>query len=152
MSNGKGCFSHEDKTLYLNGNDRSVGTLAHEMFHAYQDYNGRPEASIFNEVEANLFSFFVLSQQCATVVNCTMPPEHSSLLNGRPDQDSPPEYQQYYGNVMFLLLGNFEREKFNNVVSGFLNYSKDNADGNYSKGYNTGCDIYKETLIEKFIK
>ena len=151
-SDGKGGFSHKNNTIYLNRNDKNVGVLAHEMFHAYQDYNGRSEASIFNEVEANLFSFLVLSQQCAAVVNCTMPPEHSSLLNGRPDQDSTPEYQQYYGNVMFLLLGNFEREKFNNVVSGFLNYSKDNAGGSYSKGYNTECGIYKETLIEKFLK
>ena len=151
-TNGKGGFSQKDKTLYLNGNDKSVGTLAHEMFHAYQDYNSRSEASIFNEVEANLFSFSVLSQQCNAAVNCIMPPENSLLLNGRPSDNSSIKYQQYYGDAVFLLIGNFDRDKFNNVVSGFLQYSRQNANGEYSNGYKKGCDIYENTLIEKFLK
>ena len=151
-TNGKGGFSRKDKTLHLNGNDKSVGTLAHEMFHAYQDYNSRSEASIFNEVEANLFSFSVLSQQCNAAVNCIMPPENSLLLNGRPSDNSSIKYQQYYGDAVFLLIGNFDRDKFNNVVSGFLQYSRQNANGEYSNGYKKGCDIYENTLIEKFLK
>jgi len=151
-SNSKGGFSAKDKTIYLNGNDRNVGTLAHEMFHAYQDYNNRSEASIFNEVEANLFSFSVLFQQCKDAGDCIMPPENSSLLNGKASNESSKEYQQYYGNVIFLLLGNFDRDIFNNVVSGFLQYSKDNAGEKYSKGYKKGCDIYEKTLIEEIFK
>jgi RHS repeat-associated protein len=151
-SDGKGCFSHKDKKIYLNGNDRSVGTLSHEIFHAYQDYNGRSEASIFNEVEANMFSYSVLSQQCTATGECIMFPENSSLLNGRPPENPSEEYKQYHGNVVYLLLGNFNREKFNNVVSGFLKYSKQNATGKYDNGYKQGGDIYEDTLIEKIFK
>ena len=151
-TDGKGGFSSKDKTIYLNGNDKNVGTLSHEMFHAYQDYHKRPEASIFNEVEANLFSFSVLSQQCNADGNCMLTPENSPLLNGKPSENSPAEYHQFYGDASFLLLGNFDRKKFNNVVTGFLQYSKQNANGNYSNGYKTGCDIYENTLIEKFLR
>ena len=152
VSGGKGCFSSEKSTLYLNGDDTNVGTLAHEMFHAYQDYNERPGASIFNEVEANLFSFSVLQQQCVAEGNCIMVPESSPLLNGKPTEYSTKEYQQYFGDGSLLLLGNFDRKKFNNLVSGFLQYSKQNARGKYNTGYQTGYDIYEKTLIEEFCK
>ncbi len=151
-SSGQGSFSPKDKTIYLNGNDKSVGTLAHEMFHAYQDYNKRSESSIFNEVEANLFSFSVLSQQCEAAGNCIMEPANSSLLNGTPSDNSPTEYHKYYGDACFLLMGNFDRKKFNNVVSGFLQYSKHNANGKYSNGYKEGYDIYENTLIKNFLR
>ena len=151
-SDGMGGFSSKDKTIYLNGNDREVGTLAHEMFHAYQDYNNRSEASIFNEVEANLFSFSVLFQQCEAAINCIFTPKHSPLVNGQPSENSSKEYERYYGDASYLLLGNFNREKFNNVVSGFLEYSKQNANGKYNNGYKQGGDIYENTLIEKFFK
>ena len=151
-SSGQGSFSPKDKTIYLNGNDKSVGTLAHEMFHAYQDYNKRSESSIFNEVEANLFSFSVLSQQCEAAGNCIMDPANSSLLNGTPSDNSPTEYHKYYGDACFLLMGNFDRKKFNNVVSGFLQYSKQNANGKYSNGYKEGYDIYENTLIKNFLR
>ena len=151
-SSGQGSFSPKDKTIYLNGNDKSVGTLAHEMFHAYQDYNKRSESSIFNEVEANLFSFSVLSQQCEAAGNCIMEPANSSLLNGTPSDNSPTEYHKYYGDACFLLMGNFDRKKFNNVVSGFLQYSKQNANGKYSNGYKEGYDIYENTLIKNFLR
>ena len=151
-SDGKGGFSSKDKTIYLNGNDREVGTLAHEMFHAYQDYNGRSEASIFNEVEANLFSFSVLWQQCESAGNCIFTPKHSPLVNGEPTQNSSEEYKRYFGDASYLLLGNFNREKFNNVVSGFLEYSKQNKNGKYNNGYKPGGDIYEDTLIEKIFK
>jgi len=151
-SDGMGGFSSKDKTIYLNGNDREVGTLAHEMFHAYQDYNNRSEASIFNEVEANLFSFSVLFQQYEAAINCIFTPKHSPLVNGQPSENSSKEYERYYGDASYLLLGNFNREKFNNVVSGFLEYSKQNANGKYNNGYKQGGDIYENTLIEKFFK
>ena len=151
-TNGQGGFSPKDKTIYLNGNDKNVGTLAHEMFHAYQDYKVRSEASIFNEVEANLFSFSVLYQQYNAAGNCSFTPKHSSLVNGEPSENSSKEYERYFGDASYLLLGNFNREKFNNVVSGFLEYSKQNANGKYNKGYKQGCDVYEKTLIENFFK
>ena len=151
-SDGTGCFSHEDKTIYLNGNDRNVGTLAHEMFHAYQDYNDRFEPSIFNEVEANLFSFSVLFQQCEAEGNCIVLPKDSPLVNGEPNKNSSKEYERYYGDASYLLLGNFNRKKFNNVVSGFLEYSKQNKNRKYSNGYKQGGDVYEDTLIEKIFK
>ena len=137
-SDGKGGFSSKDKTIYLNGNDREVGTTAHEIFHAYQDYKNRSESSIFNEVEANLFSFSVLFQQCEAEGDCIITPKHSPLVNGEPSENSSKEYEQYFGDASYLLLGNFNREKFNNVVSGFLEYSKQNANGKYSNGYKQG--------------
>ena len=151
-SDGKGGFSSKDKTIYLNGNDREVGTLAHEMFHAYQDYNNRSEASIFNEVEANLFSFSVLFQQCEAEGNCILLPKNSPLVNGEPNKNSSEEYERYYGDASYLLLGNFNRKKFNNVVSGFLKYSKQNINGKYNNGYKPGGDVYEDTLIEKIFK
>jgi len=152
MTDGTGGFSSKDKTIYLNGHDENVGTLAHEMFHAYQDYNDRSGASIFNEVEANLFSYSVQSQYCDVTANSFMAPELSPLLNGKPTEHSTKEYQQYFGDGSFLLLGNFDRKKFNNLVSGFLQYSKQNARGKYNTGYKTGYDIYEKTLIEEFCK
>ena len=151
-SDGQGCFSPNKKTIYLNGDDKNIGTLSHEMFHAYQDYKGRSDASIFNEVEANLFSYSVQSQYCAVKGSCFMVPEISPLLNGKPTEHSTKEYQQYFGEGSFLLIGNFDRKKFNNLVSGFLQYSKQNANGKYNTGYQTGYDIYEKTLIEEFCK
>jgi len=43
-------------TIYLNGNAKSVGPLAHEMFHGYQDFKGQGQSSIHNEVQARIFS------------------------------------------------------------------------------------------------
>ena len=81
-----------------------------------------------------------------------MLPKESPLLNGEPSDNIPKEYHQYFGDAVYLLLGNFDREKFNNVVSGFLQYSKQNANGKYSNGYKKGCNIYENTLIEMFLR
>ena len=42
-------------TIFLNGG-ADIGTLAHEMFHGYQDQNGQGNASQHNELQARLFS------------------------------------------------------------------------------------------------
>lgn len=152
VSDGKGGFSSENSTLYLNGDDTNVGALAHEMFHAYQDYNNRSGKSIFNEVEANIFSFLVLKEQCDAQEGCFLPPYNSPLLDGEATENSSEGYVQYYSCGQYLLNGNFNLDKFNRVVSGFLQYSKQNTRGKYNDGYETKIDLYPETLIKDFLK
>ena len=48
-------------TIFLNGST-DIGTLAHEMFHGYQDQKGQGNASQHNELQARLFSDDITSQ------------------------------------------------------------------------------------------
>ena len=48
------CYTRSDRTLYMNKKS-DVGTLSHEIFHAYQHENNRPGRCIYNEVEAYVF-------------------------------------------------------------------------------------------------
>ena len=48
-------------TIFLNGGS-DIGTLAHEMFHGYQDQKGQGNASQHNELQARLFSDDITSQ------------------------------------------------------------------------------------------
>lgn len=102
-------------TVYLNGHDNNLGTLAHELFHGYQDLNGRANHSIFNEVEANLFSFSITG-------------DTRGLYNNI-DQD---EYSQNFNKAMIdLCYKPFDANIFNFVVSEFTNCSPKNWRGTY---------------------
>lgn len=56
-SSGDGSYNHISKKVSLvSGKDNNLGSLSHELFHAYQDDNGRTPHTIYNELEAYVFS------------------------------------------------------------------------------------------------
>ncbi len=54
---GDGSYNHCSKKVSLvSGKGNNLGSLSHELFHAYQDDNGRTPHTVYNEVEAYVFS------------------------------------------------------------------------------------------------
>ena len=135
-TNGAGCYaSNHDGTggtIYLNGNDNNVGTLAHELFHGYQDMNGRDNHSIFNEIEANLFSFSITGT-------------FQGLLIGSCDNQAERDYNE---NMFKLLYGTcLDNNAFDYINSNFTDCSPKNWRGTYNS-YST--DTFSTYLISDF--
>ena len=135
-SNGAGCYaSNKDGTggtIYLNGRDNDVGTLAHELFHGYQDMYGRDNHSIFNEVEANLFSFSITGNSNGLLI---------SSCENQAERD-------YNDNMCKLLYDNYiDNNAFKYVVNNFTDCSPKNWRGTYNK-YST--DSFSTPLISDF--
>ena len=56
-SSGDGSYNHiSNKVSLVSGKANNLGSLSHELFHAYQDDKGRTPHTIYNELEAYVFS------------------------------------------------------------------------------------------------
>lgn len=56
-SSGDGSYNHiSNKVSLVSGKANNLGSLYHELFHAYQDDKGRTPHTIYNELEAYVFS------------------------------------------------------------------------------------------------
>ncbi len=135
-TDGRGCYSSNNDgsggTIYLNGHDNDIGTLSHELFHGYQDLNGIEQHSIFNEVEANLFSFSITGD-----------------TRGLFDKIDNDEYSRNYNTAMATLLyGNgLDAYSFNHVLSNFKDCSPKNWKGTYD---NYSINSFSISLISDF--
>ena len=133
---GSGCYesNHDGSggTIYLNGHDNNIGTLSHELFHGYQDLNGRDNHSIFNEVEANLFSFSITGDirgLCNTIDNDDASRQYNTAM-----------FNLLYGNVL-------DADSFSYVVSEFTGCSPKNWKGTYN---NYSTDSFSTSLMSDF--
>ena len=143
-SDAAGAYNANTKTLFLNGNDTEIGVLSHEMFHAYQELNGRPEKSIFNEFEANLFSISIIMQSG----NGTWLQQESSLVNGLPSGSD--SYSLYYASIAKLThTTSFPVSDFFEAVDGFKFYSLQNVTGHYND-YPLYSNVNHTPLIANF--
>ena len=90
--------------IVTRGND-NIKTIAHEMFHAYQDEKGQGRNSIFNEVEAMMFEFSVGIQIGLT----------SNPLKGENEE---------YNNKVDNLFARYTEENMNALVNDFKSSAK----------------------------
>ena len=109
-ADGSGAYQSERKhksgTLYTNGNDWSVGTIAHELFHGYQDMKGSTGNSVFGEIEARLFATFVCE-------------ENIEFAMGMPQFSAPDASQSFYQSLNSLKQS-FSLDKMKDFIPHFL--------------------------------
>ena len=137
-SNSLGCYSSNQDgtggTIYLNGHDKNVATLAHELFHGYQDMNGRDNHSIFNEIEANLFSFSITGSIRGTGLFIDSPKNQAE--------------KNFNDNMMNLLFSpSLNNDSFEYIINNFTEYSPMNWRGTYD---NYSNDTFSTSLISDF--
>ena len=134
--NTKSTGSHErgddeSGTIYLNGHNNDIVTLSHELFHGYQHMNGQSGHTLFNEIEATLFSFSITGD--INTLLCT--------------KDCP-EKSQYNNSILALCYGDsYNQSDFDFVHDLFTVCSP----ANWKKSYNTYSTIYPDcSLISRF--
>ena len=126
---GDGYYSTANNKVYLvSGKKNNMEALSHELFHAYQDDNGRSQRSIYNEVEAYVF--------------CKM---MSGLSTGI-YSDNNNEYTLYGEEIV----QKFDEKKFEYLVNHFKIDSKANSTGKYNDyKLNPGRYKYSSSLLNK---
>jgi RHS repeat-associated protein len=125
-SNGDGTGG----TIFMNGKDKNVFLMSHEVFHGYQDMNGQSGRSIFNEVEAYMFSFSI------TDINVL------NMYAGNTDQ--------LYGNTLNnLLYSEFDAVDFDFIVENIKNCGLMNIRNDYAS-YPERRENQTQNLISRF--
>lgn len=117
--------------IYLNGNNSSISVLAHEVFHAYQDYNGQGGPSIFNNVEAYLFQYSVGGNYMLQTDDDNIDGLYISTLNRLVSSDT------------------FNEDDFNFILNNFTDCAKANRNGIYDS-FPVQLDNQKTSLIQSF--
>ena len=129
---GDGNYSASANKVSLFKNQNDLKALSHELFHAYQDDNGRIPHTVYNEVEAYVFSGMVSD------------PKNPGLQS-----DKNPEYARHSENMM----KGFSKKSFNYIVSHFRRDSKANTRGTYKRyGYNPGHYTTSQSLLRNLYK
>ena len=113
-----------------------LGTISHELFHAYQDDEGQGGRSIHNEVEAMLFQTSVISEYSWNNLMTFSP---CSLLG---DDDC-------YNNIVNDLLKVFSSDNMKEVIEGFKYCSGANR-GEVYDDYNLYRSNQPRDLIQEF--
>jgi len=104
-----------------------VEGISHELFHGFQYEKGQGGASIFNEVEANVYSSVVAENWL------TSNPDYIGALSSNGLGNSTPAGNLYQSSFSSLVNNGFSKDAFNNAVKSFKAGSNSNASG----GYNT---------------
>ena len=99
---GDGGGGYSNKVIYLNNNYKSLVRLSHELFHAFQDDNGRNGRSIYNEVEAYIFQAIINDGE-----------QYS--LNGIKSRNGNKDYDNAGENI----LKSFSEKDFNYLLNNF---------------------------------
>lgn len=140
---GLAAYTREGKhsgTIYLDGNDGDIEALSHELFHGYQHLRGQPGSTIFNEIEANMFSYSITGNWRSFSYN-----EVTDILNtGKPQAEG-----MLFNETYTKLIGDkeFDQLKFDYIHDNFLQWSRKNWRGTYNS-YSTSCE--QETIIKEF--
>jgi hypothetical protein len=128
----------------MNGNT-DLMSISHELFHGYQHENGQGGASIFNEVEAYVFSWRV-TKDFANKSDPDNNPTGGFPL-ARTDSDRGRSYES---SVQSLLTSKtFPKKDFINAVQLFQLESTSNAIGVY-QNYPIQKDNQKNSLLFRF--
>ncbi len=115
----------------------TIGTISHELFHAYQDEKGQGQRSIHNEVEAMLFETSVVTEYGCNI-NTVFP--RSPLLG---DNDE-------YNTSVDALLDVFSSTNMKIVTEDFKDHSGANRGGAYDNNYPLRRSNHSKHLIENF--
>jgi len=142
-SNGLACYTRESKTsgiIYLNGNDDDIGTLSHELFHGYQHLRGQPGHTIFNEIEANMFSYSITKNW----ENFSYDAERDIQKTGSFQQEGMRFTQSY---LKLITADEYNQLDFDYVHDNFQKWSRQNWSGEYNS---YSITYPNESLIKEF--
>ena len=131
---GDGSYSaFSNKVSLVSGKLNNMEALSHELFHAYQDDNGRIPQTVYNEVEAYIFSGMMSGKKTMGMMS-----------------DKNPEYSKHANNMM----KGFSNKSFDYLVSHFRRDSKaNNLKGTYnSYRYNPGKYTIGQSLLRDLYK
>ena len=115
----------------------TIGTISHELFHAYQDEKGQGQRSIHNEAEAMLLETSVVTEH-GWNINAAYP--RSPLLGDNDD----------YNTSVDALLDVFSSTNMNIVTKEFKDHSGANRGGAYDNNYPLRRSNHSKNLIENF--
>ena len=117
-----------NKVSLVSGDLNNMESLSHELFHAYQDDNGRVPQTVYNETEAYIFSGMVTKKPTAGMVS-----------------DRNTEYTKHAK----IMMNGFSAESFNYLVSHFRRNSRaNNLHGTYNNyKYNPGHYTLGQSLL-----
>src|SRR5690606_7656429 len=131
------------KDVYISDNFIDVDAVSHELFHLYQYDRGQGGASIFNEIEAYLFSESVKDQFYSN---------EGYGSNGFvfSIDNTTKEGALYEKSIENLLYNSFSEKDFNNSINLFR--SNSNARDNYlnEEQYPLRRENQKDILIKEF--
>ena len=126
---GEGSYNAKRNKVSLAGGElNTLEALSHELFHAYQDDHGRTPKTVYNEVEAYVFSSMISNKQTAGIRS-----------------KSNIEYNTHGLN----LTKGFNGKSFNYLVGHFRRDSSANFRGTYKGyGYNPGNYTLGQSLLK----
>ena len=116
IGNSDAGYVSSQNSLYMNGLS-NISVLSHELFHAYQDENGRSPRNIYNEVEAYVFQGIMEMRFDGNTRNNT----GVQSTNG----------DTKHTTSMMNLIGHYNSKDFNYAVSHFRRDSQANSRGKY---------------------
>ena len=122
-----GHYDSKSNNLYIGEKDNNSAVLSHELFHAYQDDHGRIPRTIYNEVEAYVFSQMISGES----------------LGVKSDKNA--KYVDH-GKILVLV---FDPNSFNYLLNHFCKDSKANYKGTYDNyGFNPGNYSPNDSLLK----
>ena len=110
-SSGDG--GYVNKKILLGNRYGNRVTLSHELFHAYQDLNGRSGRSIYNEVEAYIFQ---------------------AIITGNTEGITSRNGNKKYNSTGERLLKSFSAKDFDYIMNNFRDEAVPNSEGTYCEG------------------
>jgi RHS repeat-associated protein len=111
------------------GNGMDLLNLSHELFHGYQYEKGQGGASIFNEVEAYLYSSSI-DMQYRIDNNIISIPTHSFSMSKNNKTENGINYNNFINNLLYG--SEFSKTDFDNSVRLFKSESQANLSGVYN--------------------
>ena len=135
---GDGSYnSSSNKVSLVSGNLNNLEALSHELFHAYQDDNGRKPHTIYNEVEAYVFSG-VISGRSEGITSDTDLDYRLTGLGFAKDLKSG---KSFNSQTFQYLLDNFKKSSSANCKGTYNKYPKNS--GNYKASDSLLKDLFK---------
>ena len=137
-SSGEGNYDHINKKVSLvSGKANNLGSLSHELFHAYQDDNVRTPHTIYNELEAYVFSGVIYGASLGITSTTDLDYNEKGVSFAKDLKHGKP----------------FNENTFQYLLDNFKNYSAANWKGDYTD-YPTNPGNYKasDSLLKDLFK
>ena len=156
-SNTNSTIRSKEGVINKMGNSCKLLELSHELFHSFQYEKGQGGASVFNEIEAYVYSNRVVNEYNFSGDFIFSDEVNDSFISSsdfsyeRPLRKGSEIYEKAAKSLVYD--ENFSKEAFNNAWSYFRAYSSINSDRlYYSKQYQFWLSTNKKYLISIFYK
>ena len=137
-SSGDGSYNHiSNKVSLVSGKANNLGSLSHELFHAYQDDKGRTPHTIYNELEAYVFSGVIYGASLG-ITSTTDLNYNEKGVNFAKDLKCGKPFNE---NTFQYLLNNFKNCSAANWKGAYTSYSTN--PGNYKASESLLKDLFQ---------